>query len=88
MVLASCQLVFLEFPDFNLSALYMANISIYDDSMQLLVYEDIQKVLKPVTDGFFGENGSLSLEDIYTEIFLAVSKPSLAVCIRYLAISI
>lgn len=35
----------------------------------ILSISDIQKVLKPVTDGFFGENGSLSLEDIYTEIF-------------------
>lgn len=31
-----------------LSALYKANISVYDDSMQLLVYKDIQKALKAI----------------------------------------
>ncbi len=35
----------------------------------ILSISDIQKVLKPITENFFGENGSLSLEDIYTEIF-------------------
>lgn len=31
-----------------LSALYKANISVYDDSMQSLVYKDIQKALKEI----------------------------------------
>ena len=31
-----------------LSALYKANICVYDDSMQPLVYKDIQKVLKEI----------------------------------------
>lgn len=31
-----------------LSALYNANISIYADSMQLLVFKDIQKALKEI----------------------------------------
>ena len=31
-----------------LSALYKANISVYDDSMQPLVYKDIQKALKAI----------------------------------------
>lgn len=31
-----------------LSALYKANISVYDDSMKSLVYKDIQKVLKEI----------------------------------------
>lgn len=31
-----------------LSALYKANISVYDDSMQRLVYKDIQKTLKEI----------------------------------------
>lgn len=31
-----------------LSALHKANISIYDDSMQALVYKDIQKALKEI----------------------------------------
>lgn len=31
-----------------LSALHKANISIYENSMQLLVYKDIQKVLKEI----------------------------------------
>ena len=31
-----------------LSALHKANISVYDDSMQPLVYEDIQKALKEI----------------------------------------
>lgn len=35
-----------EFKNDILSALYKANISVYDDSMQPLVYKDIQKALK------------------------------------------
>ena len=31
-----------------LYALYKANVSVYDDSMQPLVYKDIQKVLKEI----------------------------------------
>lgn len=35
----------------------------------VLSINDIQTVLKPVTDEFFGKDGSLKLEDIYNEVF-------------------
>lgn len=37
-----------ELKDDILSALHKADISIYDDSMQPLVYKDIQKALKEI----------------------------------------
>lgn len=35
----------------------------------ILSISDIQKVLKPLSENFFGEDKTLTLEDIYTEIF-------------------
>ena len=35
----------------------------------ILSISDIQKILNPITESFFVEEGSLSLEDIYKEIF-------------------
>ncbi|MDD3184086.1 MAG: SufBD protein [Anaerostipes sp.] len=40
----------LELKDDILAALYKANICIYDDSMQSLVYKDIQKAVKEIQE--------------------------------------
>ena len=45
----------------------------------ILSISDIQKVLKPLTERFFGENGNISLEEIYEEIFRLESEQSAAV---------
>lgn len=35
----------------------------------ILSISDTEAILKPLTEGFFGDEGSLNLEDIYAEIF-------------------
>lgn len=45
----------------------------------ILSISDIQKVLNPITENFFGEEGSLSLEDIYEEIFRMENEQSFIV---------
>lgn len=45
----------------------------------ILSISDIQKVLKPLSENFFGEGKALTLEDIYTEIFGLESEQSMVV---------
>ena len=45
----------------------------------ILSISDIQKVLKPLSENFFGENGAWTLEDIYTEVFRLESDQSMVV---------
>ncbi|MDE7326107.1 MAG: DUF1836 domain-containing protein [Lachnospiraceae bacterium] len=45
----------------------------------ILSISDIQKVLKPLSENFFGENSALTLEDIYTEVFRLESEQSMVV---------
>ncbi len=45
----------------------------------ILSISDIQKVLNPLTEEFFGEDGSVNLEDIYQEIFRMENEQAFAV---------
>lgn len=45
----------------------------------ILSISDIQKVLKPLTENFFGGKDSLSLEEVYEEIFRMESEQAYAV---------
>ncbi len=45
----------------------------------ILSISDIQKVLKPLSENFFGEGKALTLEDIYTEVFGLESEQSMVV---------
>lgn len=45
----------------------------------ILSISDIQKVLKPLSENFFGEGRALTLEDIYTEVFGLETEQSMVV---------
>ncbi len=45
----------------------------------ILSISDIQKVLNPLTENFFGETGAVNLEDIYQEVFRLENEQAFAV---------
>ena len=54
---------------------------IRDSYKGILSISDIQTVLKPVTDSFFGKEDGFKLEDVYNEVF-SLEKEEVEMCIR------